>query len=569
MSERYTELSRLNGLYAIGCPLIIVAGAILKDNLQQKVLLQLKFRNISTEIVTGCKIRVRAFETDGTAVTGIDSFSYLDLSVPQGNEFGSQVPVYLPDAVTRKVEISIISVSCDNGIWNGALSPLTYIPEQESISTILTPENIKSYSIETGISNCEYIPVRGQGLFLCTCGTINMDNSPQCYGCGKAVDLIFEKLNIEYLTEKTRERKQKEEEELLRREQERIQKEKEEEERRIIKEQEDAKRAEEKKVANRKRRKRIITIAAIGTSFCILVLIFLFVVLPVIKQKKIDNYIGEGNYLAAIELLEKNGQKEKIQSVQNMYVESLVSQEKYQEALKYAEENLVSEETKNEVKRLQSLKSGNYEDLLSAEVGNIVLFGEYDSDGKGKKPIEWRVLDSVDEKKLLITRTGIEEEMIYGDNYENSNIRERLNSFYYEKFFTEEERVLISDNNIESSIVSEDVKIIESKSKIAKTYEVFFDYKKTFYTKDKMFLLSINDVIKYFPKENSRKITDARTFLAKSCVWGLRDSTEREEFWGVNNNGEFIIPNSDMKYYIRPAIWIDIKPQFRLNTDDY
>jgi hypothetical protein len=50
MSEKYSRLFYLdNSLYANKCPVIIKAGALLKDNDTQKIIGQLKLQNISSK----------------------------------------------------------------------------------------------------------------------------------------------------------------------------------------------------------------------------------------------------------------------------------------------------------------------------------------------------------------------------------------------------------------------------------------------------------------------------------------------------------------------------------------
>ena len=66
MSERYTRLFTLPGsLYAQGSPLIILAGALLKDNQTGRVLAQLKFKNVGTKSVKAVKVSVTPLDAAG------------------------------------------------------------------------------------------------------------------------------------------------------------------------------------------------------------------------------------------------------------------------------------------------------------------------------------------------------------------------------------------------------------------------------------------------------------------------------------------------------------------------
>lgn len=116
MSERYTRLFSLpTNIGQDGCPVLISAGALLKDNNTGKLLVQLKLRNISKHVIKSVKIKVNAYDTAGMSLKGVEGFSYLDLAVARDGEFGSKTPVILPDKTTRSVSVEILSVVYGNG----------------------------------------------------------------------------------------------------------------------------------------------------------------------------------------------------------------------------------------------------------------------------------------------------------------------------------------------------------------------------------------------------------------------------------------------------------------------
>ena len=62
MSERYARLFSLpTNIGQDGCPVLISAGALLKDNNTGKLLVQLKLRNISKQVIKSVKIKVIVF----------------------------------------------------------------------------------------------------------------------------------------------------------------------------------------------------------------------------------------------------------------------------------------------------------------------------------------------------------------------------------------------------------------------------------------------------------------------------------------------------------------------------
>ena len=137
MSERYSKLFSLpENLYAEDSPVIIAAGALLKDNSTGKLLVQLKFRNISDCAINAVKVKINAFDPAGTVLKGVESFSYLDLSVGKDGEFGQKKPIPLSDVTTRSFSVQILSVTHSGGIYTPKEKEIAAPAEQEVLETI-------------------------------------------------------------------------------------------------------------------------------------------------------------------------------------------------------------------------------------------------------------------------------------------------------------------------------------------------------------------------------------------------------------------------------------------------
>ena len=96
--------------------------------------------------------------------------------------------------------------------------------------------------------------------------------------------------------------------------------------------------------------------------------------------------------------------------------------------------------------------------LANIQVGDIVTFGVYEQDGdlmNGAEPLEWEVIGEKDGKYLLLTHYVIDcmvnnntfdvlmanqEYMESFNNWEKSGVRVHLNSTFYDKAFSEEEK---------------------------------------------------------------------------------------------------------------------------------
>ena len=66
MSERYKGFFALpENLHTEDAPVVIMAGALLKDNQTGRVLAQLKLKNVSEETIKSVKVSIQAFGKSG------------------------------------------------------------------------------------------------------------------------------------------------------------------------------------------------------------------------------------------------------------------------------------------------------------------------------------------------------------------------------------------------------------------------------------------------------------------------------------------------------------------------
>ena len=94
MSDRFINVFSLTpNLHTAGCPIIVEAGALLKDTETGNMIAQLKMKNIGEETIVSCKVSLKAFENNGAEVEGVKDYSYLDLSAAAGEEFGGKTPM--------------------------------------------------------------------------------------------------------------------------------------------------------------------------------------------------------------------------------------------------------------------------------------------------------------------------------------------------------------------------------------------------------------------------------------------------------------------------------------------
>ena len=131
---------------------------------------------------------------------------------------------------------------------------------------------------------------------------------------------------------------------------------------------------------------------------------------------------------------------------------------------------------------------GNITDLKSARIGDLVIFGKYEQDNisrNGKEDIVWRILDRKSDGGLFVTSMYALDSQPYNTiktsvTWENCTLRRWLNGTFLNTAFS----------------TSEQAKIV---------YSTVSNYNSPAYgtyggnnTKDKIFLLGYNDVIKCF-----------------------------------------------------------------------
>lgn len=286
MAERYEKLfSSYEKFYSQGSPALIVAKAILKDNRDNKVKAQLKFQNIYNKSIKAVNISIKAYDSFGRELQGIDEYQYTDLCVYQGSYWGQDKAITLPSDLTRTIKVSIHSVIyqddtiwvCESNIWN-KLSET-----KKMYSILLDDELVKQYKLEYG-EFAEYVCFEEEGVWHCTCGAINQLNAQRCYSCKIDKDSILDcdlgvlKSNADARV--AREKKEAEERARIKAE--------EEEKRRIA----EKARVEQEKVQKRKRTIKLIIIALA----IILIALIPTEIMPAIAYNRASKLLDNGNY---------------------------------------------------------------------------------------------------------------------------------------------------------------------------------------------------------------------------------------------------------------------------------
>ena len=297
--------------------------------------------------------------------------------------------------------------------------------------------------------------------------------------------------------------------------------------------------AEERRIAAEKAAKKRKKAFAIGTPIVAACIAFLIVLTTVI--------IPNSKYNAAV---------------------ALMNNKKYDEAITAFEAMDGYKDSENQLENCYIGKYGEekWNKIKNIKVGDTYTFGAYEQDNStsnGKEAIEWTVLDKDGMSLLLISKQALDCQQ-YNTSYtdvtwESCSLRKWMNGTFLNKAFNAEEQAQIQNTTVSADKNPE------------------YNTNPGNATTDKVFLLSINEVEKYFNSDEARKC--APTAYAKAqgaytsdsyktasgaatCWWWLRspgyaqDSAASVYFDGsVNYRGHYVSYDNGA---VRPALWINL-----------
>lgn len=299
-----------------------------------------------------------------------------------------------------------------------------------------------------------------------------------------------------------------------------------------------------------------------GLSLILLgTLIFIFVLTPNRKYNNAMKLADAGNYDEAISIYTELGDyKDSAFKVKETIYKKADSLYKNNEIVEAANifNNLRFDDSEERLKQIKE------EMINNARVGDTILFGDYEQDGNtenGKEMIEWTVLDRQEGSIFVVSKYGIEAQRFNPNQeetyWENSSLRSWLNGRFPDNSFSREDpadvlsTTLINYRYPEQENEEEDISEL-----ILEEYE----------TRDRIFLLSFEEVEQYFPQEDSRSCKATELAIENGvaanadngCNWWLRSpGNERGTAQYVQNQyGTIESSLQDEMMAVRPAMWI-------------
>ena len=170
MDQRYILIYRISQRqYTAGCPVVVSAGALLRDTRQPRLVAQLKFTRISAADLSALTVHIQGLDVAGSVTTELD-FRYENISARRGASFGQYIAVSLPLGETCRLRVKAVSAEFRDGtVW---------IPASDALWGVL-PAITRS---DTGA----FVPAEPADLWYCSCGAVNRKDEPRCHRCGNA-----------------------------------------------------------------------------------------------------------------------------------------------------------------------------------------------------------------------------------------------------------------------------------------------------------------------------------------------------------------------------------------------
>ena len=193
MLNRFERLCQLpTNQYIEDSPIILAAGALLKDNETGSIITQLKFQSVSEKRIKAVKVTIAAYDISHAEVDGVKDYQYLELDVSNGQEFGSNKAIVMPNSVTRSFAVTSVAVVFEDGtVWKAAAS-FDVLPAAVPLS-FRHKEILDQYRIATN-NAAQYIPSKHKGIWQCTCGRWNKGSC--CSSCHISKDKVFAAYDI-------------------------------------------------------------------------------------------------------------------------------------------------------------------------------------------------------------------------------------------------------------------------------------------------------------------------------------------------------------------------------------
>ena len=185
MADRYTKLFELpGGLYTSGSPVLIRAGALLRDSLSKALICQLKFCNLDPRNVRSLTVALQLCDDAGRSIGEEMTRQYLDLDAKRDTDFGQTTALRIPYRNARGFSVRVTEVIfADRTRWQDSGAPWVSVSRPKLLREAYGDEEMASqFRIRYG-NDCRYAPFEDGELWFCTCGAVNRRSENTCHHC--------------------------------------------------------------------------------------------------------------------------------------------------------------------------------------------------------------------------------------------------------------------------------------------------------------------------------------------------------------------------------------------------
>ena len=184
MSKYKIIFSLENKLYFDGAPILIESGALVVNTENEKIHIQLKFKNLSKANISMVKVGFVLMDSVGREI-GCGDKQYLDLNAKLNESFGDKIPAYLKDNTVRKFSVTVNEVCfADGDIWAAPENALwEKIPAAQPLSYKLSSEEAQEEFRLVHCKEARFAPFTYKDVWICACGNVNKHFFEKCCAC--------------------------------------------------------------------------------------------------------------------------------------------------------------------------------------------------------------------------------------------------------------------------------------------------------------------------------------------------------------------------------------------------
>ena len=216
MADRYERLYKSEKeLYFVGTQLVLSACALLRDNMDNSLVAQLKLKNIGAKPIKAVSVELTTYDTAERPLGETIRYTFLDLNAKRDEFFGTQTAIPLSDNNTRSFFVKITEVILsDNTILTNLQNKCVELPKPLKLTeayklSFTDPELFEQYKKKTS-RFAIYKPFEFEDIWFCSCGAINSENESVCHSCIISFQAQKDALDLKTLAEELKERRSQE-----------------------------------------------------------------------------------------------------------------------------------------------------------------------------------------------------------------------------------------------------------------------------------------------------------------------------------------------------------------------